>query len=278
VATGGSGGSILIQPATTCVDGSLGCIPNGRIFLNGNLNAAGGSGTAAGSDGDISLAPLGRAQIPSIATIVSSYSGNDVTLAGGTILIGATDSVSIIGSFTANFSNLLIVSNLVARDAISINGPILVFVPHSSEIVLTFTGALGTISGEHIVSRDNTMITATVLGNASNIKTSPLSQGELQTVMQYTPNSYVLDYDIGITPVPPTPSTVTCNCNPPIKLSFPEFSMLNVIADAQLTDELIWFNEGILNGDYYLESQFINGETELRYPLEYRKYTAKKSN
>jgi hypothetical protein len=48
--------------------------------------------------------------------------------------------------------------------------------------------------------------------------------------------------------------------------------MLNVIADAQMTDLLNWLNQDILEKRFYLETREINGEETFRKSLEYRKY------
>jgi len=262
---GGSAGSITIEPALTCVEGALGCIPDGRIILNGNLTAARGTGALSnGIDGPILLVATGRSTIPSIATIVSSYAGNDVVLTGSNIVTGSTETISILGSFTATASTSIILSNLVVKDSITLQGPvgvtpILVLLAHGDQTVLEYTGSLGVISTEHIISPSITNNT-TVVGNSSYIATTTLTPSELATRMTYTPDSYLLDYSIGITPASTGTSSVSCNCNPSIKLTFGEFSMLNVIADAQLTDILNRLNADILKKKFYLENRCANGE------------------
>jgi hypothetical protein len=275
---GGNAGTIALTPALTCVDGPLGCIPDGRIILNGDLYGVGGAGTDPGQMAPIYLAASGRAVVPSIATVISSFSGNDVSITGGVLSVGPQESVSILGSLSVDVSRQIFLSDVVARDDITFSAPVLVFEAHGPEQVLQFDGTLGIIAAEHIISRtQNFGGVTTIVGDSANIGTTSLTQAQVQTIMQYAPESYLLDFDVSITPSPPSPPPPSPPSPPPSPHSLPEFIVLHMITGAQLTDELNDLNREIFDHNYFLGTQCYN-ETpqkacQFRNFLEYRGYT-----
>lgn len=276
VTTGGNAGDISLKPAGTCTDGALGCIPNGRIILNGNLTASQGTGTTEGTDGTILLSSTGRSTTPSIATIISSYAGNDVTITGGTLIVGPNESISVLGDFTATLSSHMVASDIIALDTINITTPLFVFQSHGSEEILLYTGSLAIAPAEHVISRANTSTITTIVGDTSKIGTVSLSQADFLTELQYTPSSYVLNYSATTSPVyPPTPAPIPIPPTPAQPLA--EFVIEVGIADAGFNDLLDYYNKMIMNSKYYLEDKCIDGDKEnpdcyIRKSIEYRKY------
>jgi hypothetical protein len=167
---------------------------------------------------------------------VSSFSGNDVVITGGTLSIGAQESVSILGSLTATLSTQITTSDIVTRDSITLTTPLMVFPSHGARTALENTGALGVVPSEYIMTRtlDLSGVT-TIIGDLDHIEVSSLSQSEMQTLMQYVPGSYLLNFILALRPAPAplSPSTT----------SLAEFIILMMIANAQLSDLLTALNK-----------------------------------
>ena len=240
---------------------SLGCIPDGRIILNGNILAIGSSG------GDILLAASStRTVAPSIATIISSYGGNNVQIHGNSLTVGpasnSMESISIIGAFSVGVAGSIQLSDTVALTSIALVGVTIDFVSHGNETLLLSTGVLRVTPSEHMVSPSITL-TGTFTGDLSQVKEVPVTITDLQ----YGIGSYVLNFD-GV-PVPVSASGATAA----------EFIVQMEIANAQLSDELIVLNNFIFDRDYYLQDRCDSGEgsCSLRLPLEYRKYPLRSS-
>jgi hypothetical protein len=260
---GGHAGSITLTPGPTCMPSSLGCIPDGRIILNGDITSIGTSG------GDILLtASSSRTTPPSVATIISSYAGNNVSIVGGTLTVGpasnSMESISIIGDFLVNVTGAIRLSDTVALTSIALTGDTINFISHGDETLLLSTGVLRVSPSEHMVSPSITL-TGAFTGNLSNVLEVPV----ITSYLQYDIGSYVLNFDgIPPPPIPPTPSSSSAT---PF-----EFIVQMEIANAQLSDELKLLNQQIFNLDYYLEDRCIgSGEGSgctIRLPLEYRKY------
>jgi filamentous hemagglutinin family protein len=256
----GTAGNISINPGFTCTPSSLGCIPDGRIVLSGDLTASGTMG------GAISLAGAStRVVAPSVATIISSYAGNSVQILGNSLTVGpgsnSMESISIIGDFLVDVTGAIQLSDTVALTSIALTGATIDFISHGDETLLLSTGALRVTPSEHMVS-PSIALSGAFTGNLSNVKEVPVTMSDLQ----YSIGSYVLNFD-GI----PPPSTPSSNRTTPF-----EFIVQMEIANAQLSDELKLLNQQIFNRDYYLEDRCIGAGKgsgcATRLPLEYRKY------
>jgi hypothetical protein len=215
VLIGGSAGDLIIQPASGTTNGPLGNIPNGRIVLNGDITAQGGTGAISGQSGDIQLSVIGRSDYPSIATIVSSYSGNSVTIEARTLTMGTNEVMTVAGSILFNLTESATVSDMVARDSLTIVAPSgLTLVGHGLEQVLDFTGTLYYIYGGHILAR--TFISApvtTVIGPFGVVGLVDIAnQALFQGAISYVPNSYLLNYAAS----QPAPPVVPVNPTTPI--------------------------------------------------------------
>lgn len=241
VVSGGDGGSITLQPATTCVEGALGCIPDGRLFLLGNLTSMGGSGASQGSDGNILLSTATRSAFPSIATIISSFSGNNLTVEGGTLTIGSNESMTILGDLTLSLTGEMTTGDLVALNTMVLTTPTYTLLTHGNETILLSDGSLDIITREHVIAENLTFDVATFYGNASNVFTTPLMASDLT----YIPSSYVLDFDT-VFYIPPVSAVLPLGNGEVFKIDL-------LVANAQLGDILKWQNKQLFNRATYLK-------------------------
>lgn len=208
---GGAAGGITLQAGAGTTSGALGNIPDGILVLAGALTANGGTGAVAGLGGDIELSPAGRTDYPSIATITSSFSGNSITIDGGTLTMGTNEAMTAFGDITVTLTADGTVSDMVARDALTITSPGgLTLVGHGSVSILNSAGDLVLITGGHLLAR--TAISAnvtTTVGAFSGVGLVPdVTQLSFQALLTYEPNSYMLNFDTETQPVPsPTPSS-----------------------------------------------------------------------
>jgi hypothetical protein len=210
VVVGGNAGDLLLQPASGLSATSFGNLPDGQLILNGDLIALGGTGAVSGMGGDIRLSVIGRSLYPSIATITSSFSGNSVSISGRSFTMGTNEAMTLFGSLTVNLTGAATVSDIVARDGLTITSPGgLTLVGHGLVQILNSAGELYYIYGGHLLAR--TAISATVTSYVGPFDTVSLVDISDQTLFQaaltYAPNSYMLNYGF-VQPAPPVPPIV----------------------------------------------------------------------
>ncbi len=104
---GGDAGGVLVQPASGLTLGGKGVDdvrPDGLITILGAITSLGGLGDGAGADGaggDIQLAPTGRINEPSVATIIGNPNGGDITInTSGDITVGQNEKISALDTVT----------------------------------------------------------------------------------------------------------------------------------------------------------------------------------
>jgi filamentous hemagglutinin family protein len=120
----GTAGSIYLQPASSYTTVGANNYPDGLIVLQGSatVTLTATSPTGFGKNGSILLSPRGRAAPQSVATIVSSTSGNDLTIDTGSLLMGTNEAMTILGSITLGATNYTALSDIVALDDITLPG------------------------------------------------------------------------------------------------------------------------------------------------------------
>ena len=145
---GGDAGSITLQPAAGLTAGSAGLLdlrPDGLVILNGNLTAAGGTATNPanyGSSGAVSLALTGRTDVPSVATIVSSIAGNDVTITCSAFTAGTNEIITILGAFDLNAPAQAIFGDISCTGDLTVVSSNIICRLQSSAYALTNQGTL----------------------------------------------------------------------------------------------------------------------------------------
>ena len=202
--TGGTAGGISLQPTQTYTSGSLGNIPNGILVLKGNLTASGGG--PAGASGAISLSTGARGALMSIATITSSFAGNDVTLTGASVTTGPQEAMTIFGNLTMNVTGSITVTDLIALDAISLTATNLTQQAGTAGSLLDPFGNLNASSQSHIVSP------VSITRNISGIETIngiiQVEPGLSRFALVYAPNSYILNSILVVFPPVPLPFSI----------------------------------------------------------------------
>jgi len=193
---GGNAGNITIQPAS----GLSGNLPSGRTLLYGNLTASGGSGTSTGNGGAISIAATGRTELPAVATIVSSTSGNDVTITGASFVMGDDEAMTIFGDVTMNLTNSVTIADIISSKTISITAPTITIQRHEPAKILDFNGALYTSEGVHLFAVEEVTLSGGInevgAGIEADIRTVSqygYTQSSFEAILQY--NSYLLNFD-----------------------------------------------------------------------------------
>ncbi|MBJ7449847.1 MAG: filamentous hemagglutinin N-terminal domain-containing protein [Parachlamydiales bacterium] len=145
---GGAAGSITLQPGSGLVQGGSGTRdqqPIGILALNGDLTAQGGALAGSGvigSNGDVSLAALGRTTYPSLASIASSPTGNDITIISNNFTMGYQESFSTLGALTINATTSATLSDLNASGNISVDSPSIILQPHPLAYILRPTSMM----------------------------------------------------------------------------------------------------------------------------------------
>jgi hypothetical protein len=188
--SGGNGGAIDLQPGSGLTSTSLGDIPNGFLILDGDLIALGAAG------GAITLSGSGRSSLPSIASIVSSFVGNDVTIRGASLTLGSLEAFTVFGNLTIDVTGSIFAADLVAVENITLIGSSLTLPSRGPALLLNVNGFLVTSHLPHIIA-GNDVINLAGSTNLNNgvIQSSHLGLGNsFRTSLVYTPNSYILNY------------------------------------------------------------------------------------
>ncbi len=142
---GGTAGAITISP-TAAVSGGL---PSGIIVINqdqsgnGNLYALGGnisSGTT-GTGGTVTLS-ANRSIATRVATIVSSVSGNDVTIKAGSLVIGNYEAMTALGNTVLQLNTTATLSDMVALEDFRLQAVTANLLTHGTFQILDNTGQL----------------------------------------------------------------------------------------------------------------------------------------
>ena len=208
--TGGAAGSIALQPASGFSNTAQGNIPNGSLFLSGNLTASGGGGPYGGANGTINLSATGRSQLLRIATISS---GNSIAITGGTLVIGPYEALTVFGNLTISSSVATTLSDMVATGALTVSSPMVTWqlYPNMYQI-LSASGVLYNSPGIHVFATQGPSINTgrnIYVGTGANptIQTVPLTSSAFQSLLVYTPQNYVLNYYY-VPPPTPSPQTV----------------------------------------------------------------------
>ncbi len=236
--TGGNGGNITLQAAS----GYSGGYPDGLIILNndlssgadGNLVSLPGSGALSGNI----LLSSNRTSPSTVATIVSSASGNDVSIIGANITVGLNESMTVLGNLEV-IGNTITLGDTVALETLSIIGNTVNLLTHGPYQILDNQGVLYTTPTLHFLGGSGylqigTLVPSTGPLNAQNLGLSPST---FRSLLLYS--GHILNYDTSSPPPPPPPPSPT----PPAPITTTSGSRAFAryqlgIADAQLSDLL----------------------------------------
>ncbi|MBI3508527.1 MAG: S-layer family protein [Chlamydiia bacterium] len=238
-ATGGSGvaGSILLQPTTTYTTSGSQVIPNGLIILQGSVTVSltATSPAGFGNNGSILLSPNGRNTPQSIATIVSSAGGNNVSISGGSVMFGTNEAMTVFGSITIAATNYTALSDLVATDTITLPGttpgcaatsdywPSNFLVSRPPAPLLSDTGSIYFSPNVHALAGNNLIYCSGSVTPNCSTATPPVTRNigvvaSGLTPAQLTYTGQILNFDSESVPppVPPSPpGPQPCpNCQP----------------------------------------------------------------
>lgn len=222
----GTGGDISITPSGAYSGG----LPVGLIALGGSLDASGGAGGTAGA---ITL-NAGRSTDATVATIVSSLDGNDISMTAETITFGTYEALTALGNITLTATTMTI-GDVVAKGALSINATTANLTLHGDISLLSSVGDFYTSPATHLYGGTgyNPNSTTFVPDPPEFGVQSEISSGSL--LVYSTDDDLILNYDIHETPAPPAPPETP---NP-----FPDRTRQRLIyelliADAELSDRL----------------------------------------
>ncbi len=200
---GGNGGNITLQAAS----GYLGGYPVGLIILNsdlspgsdGNLVSQPGIGATSGSI----LLSSNRTSPSTVATIVSSSSGNDVSIIAPNIAMGANEAMTILGNLEF-IGNSITLGDTVALETLSIIGNTVNLLTHGPYQILDNQGVLYTTPTLHFLGGSGYLQIGTLVPpgplNAQNLGLSPSTFRPLLFF-----SGHILNYDTGASPPPPPP-------------------------------------------------------------------------
>lgn len=211
---GGDAGSITIHPSNGITSG----LPDGIILLNpdisngsNNLIAMGGSSVApagAGTDGAITLS-ASRASPVTVATIVSSLAGNDVTILGGSLTMGQTDVMTVLGNITLSLSSFADLGNLIALEALTIDTPTIHPLIYGAPYeILSHFGTLYTTPTLHFFGGTAYSESGATFIPPGPIRTASLGYSPAAFLTLLTYNDTILNFDTTLPP-PPTPPSNT---------------------------------------------------------------------
>jgi hypothetical protein len=262
--TVGNGGSIILQPAFTYTTTDGKNYPDGLIRFQGtstvNLKSTGASGL--GTDRTISLSPRGREVPQSVATMVSSLSGNNVSFHCGSLVMGTNEAMTILGSIAIEASAYTALSDLVARDTITLPGttPGCIAPDAASNYwqsnfvisrpvanLLTSTGGSAISDNVHILAGAGlTYCIDSITPNCTDPSTFAVRNiGVVATLtgdqLQYNDGmqTFILNFDSNSEPAPPPPSpSGPCNCTPSSPLPRRDYIAMLLNAGAELQDRL----------------------------------------
>lgn len=170
---GAASGSITLQPSTALSNR----IPVGILTLGGNLTAQGSI------DGTISLAALGRSELPLTASIASTSSGNDVRVQGGIIVMGPFETMTVLGNVNLDASIIATIGDVIGTNSVSITTPTLIIHLYQPSTILNNLGQLYLSLGAHIYSA-GTITSPTPTGSGSG------AQAVVQQLTSLTPASF----------------------------------------------------------------------------------------
>lgn len=247
-ATTSNGGNITFQPTSIFTSNVLSPgdnIPNGTLILNGNISA----GT-----GIIKLSNAGYPNFPmSVAPITGNPSGGNLTITGGSILIGYNECLSVLGSLTMTATDIQ-VCDTIALDSIQLNASsTLTIYLHGSGSIYDYTG--------HLVSTDQTNILSNTMPTHSGVIMT-VGPGSTETIAaasftepQLKYAGYLLDFTTSPTPPPPPPPPPG---PPPTPLTPAIATKIKLEAELAITEMLtmrlpIFWNPTCTQRDYACE-------------------------
>lgn len=202
--TAGDAGDITLQPtenfsSNVFVAGTQ--VPDGFLELRGPLSAV----STGGAGGAISLAPAGKSEGMSVATIYTPSSGGDLVIAGDTLTVGAFESITVFGDVQWDLAISARVGDVVATGALDITAPTIEILLHGSFPLLSYLGTLYDTENLHFLGLGAVALNGTQVpigaGPSPDILTLTgltLAQFEIELLF----GSTVLGYDVNI-PVPP---------------------------------------------------------------------------
>jgi filamentous hemagglutinin family protein len=203
---GGNAGNITLQPAS----GYSGGYPSGLIVLgqdlssgvDGNLVALGG--TSGGTNGTITLS-ANRSAAATVATITSSVAGNDVTIRGGSIVMGTYEAMTVLGNLSMTASTMTL-GDLVAQRDLSLIASTITLILHGDVTILSNTGTFYTSPSLHFFAGSNylqvgSLVPATGPIDAGSVAIAPSA---FRSLLLY--DSHILNYDTTL-PIPPAQSS-----------------------------------------------------------------------
>ena len=212
--SGGAGGDILLQPAPGFSSNVLATgdkIPNGRLFLNGNLIALGGAGTSNGVRGAINLSLSGRTEFLSVATVFGSGS---TIIQGHSLSMGMNETMTVFGDLDIDTISTAFIQDIIATGTLTIGSNVILIRKHAASNILNSEGQLVPITQTSLLSYNSTTLTGTTIqtgtGSSATISTVSdqfASSATFQAALTY--GGYALLYDRGdvTPPTPPTPLT-----------------------------------------------------------------------
>jgi filamentous hemagglutinin family protein len=214
-ASGTTPGNITIRPTNLLSDG----YPVGLAVLGGDLN--GGAITISAS----------RTSSPLVATIVSSASGNDVSITGTSFIMGNNEAMTVLGDLTFDCPTVTL-GDVIALDSLTIaSSPsdTVNLLTHGPYSILSYLGTTYISPSLHFFGGSGYTNLGTSVPSTGILKAANL--GYSDPITQFLPlltyNGHILNYD---TTLPTSPS-------PPS--GFVAFAMYRLaIADAQLSDLL----------------------------------------
>ena len=229
--TGGAGGNISLAPA-----GSYsGDYPVGLIVLNSDLsssaagNLVASAGTGGGTGGAITLS-ASRSSAAKVATITSSLSGNDITLIGHSITMGAYEVMTGLGNISLTGAELTL-GDLVALDNLTLLGGDINLLLHGDETILASNGLLYISPTLHFLSGGTYLQVGSLIPADSDLNAQGLGLTAAAFRPQLLYNSHILNFDTSPKPVPFVATEAS-----------KQYAIyLLLIADAQLSDLLpVW--------------------------------------
>ncbi len=237
---GGNGGNITLQAAS----GYSGGYPIGLIVLNSDLSSGGDGNLVSqpgvgATSGSIFLSS-NRTSPSTVATIVSSSSGNDVSIIAPNIAMGANEAMTILGNLEF-IGNSITLGDTVALETLSIIGNTVNLLTHGSYLILDNQGILYITPTLHFLGGSGYLQVGTLVPsgplNAQNLGLAPSTFRPLLFF-----SGHILNYDTS-SPPPPPPPPPPPSPTPPLPITTtPEsraFARYQLgIADAQLSDLL----------------------------------------
>jgi filamentous hemagglutinin family protein len=179
--TAGNGGHIYLQPGPGSTSTSLGTTPRGILVFEGTSVVSNGGVTP----GNIRLAAAGRTTPQSIATIVGMQ---NLTITGGTFLMGLNESMTVLGDLTID-PFVVTLSDIITLGFLSVTGSSITLNPQPPAIYLASNGMFYISPNAHIITGGGSTFSIAVLPADARIQLTSLSLSDLVRA------GVVLNYD-----------------------------------------------------------------------------------